>query len=203
MQIKDYMYFKPDTVGEYCIPQIKPVYNIDKVEFCGLNYAKSIKNKSDYGLHFYLDDYQFERVYNNPILYTKIIKQFKMVLSPDFSMFSDYPKAIQIYNHYRKHWLAAYWQTFGITVIPTISWSDENSFSWCFDGEPYNSIVSISSVGTQNNAVSKKNFLNGYEQMLKKLNPTTILFYGNIPKEINDNNIIQLNAYQNKFRKGK
>ena len=46
------------------------------------------------------------------------------------------PFAMQIYNQYRKHWLAAYWQLNGITVYPTISWSDENSYEWCFDGEP-------------------------------------------------------------------
>lgn len=87
-------------------------------------------------MHFFLDDCQFNRCWNNPDRYVEILKRFKCVLSSDFSLFTDFPKALQIYNHYRKHWLGAYWQMHGIEVIPTLCWSDEESFAWCFDGEP-------------------------------------------------------------------
>lgn len=29
----------------------------------------------------------------------------------------------------------------GINVIPTICWSNHESFEWCFDGEPTHSVV--------------------------------------------------------------
>ncbi len=45
--------------------------------------------------------------------------------------------------------LTAYWQAHGIHVIPTLCWCGEQSYDWCFDGEPRNAIVSISSHGTQ------------------------------------------------------
>ena len=64
-----------------------------------------------------------------------MFRRFRFVCTPDFSMYTDFPLALQINSHYRKHWLGAYWQSKGITVIPTIFWSDERSFEWCFDAD--------------------------------------------------------------------
>lgn len=44
------------------------------------------------------------------------------VFSPDFSMFTDMPKALQIYSVFKNRWCGAYWQNLGLRVIPTISW---------------------------------------------------------------------------------
>ena len=90
----------------------------------------------------------------------------------------------------------------GIKVIPTISWSDKDSFDWCFDGEPKNSIVAVSSVGTQNDKTAKRLFLNGYNEMLKRLEPEMIIFYGNIPDECMGN-IIRVKAFQVKFKEAR
>ena len=56
-----------------------------------------------------------------------MLREFRYVLSPDFSTYTEFPKAIQIYNHYRKHWVGAYLQEAGVNVIPTISLSTEDS----------------------------------------------------------------------------
>ena len=188
-------------VGEYQVPEIQPT-SFDECEFVGFNYAKTTKCKNDTGLHFFLDDYQFERLWNNPDKYLQLLSQFKYVMTPDFSMYNDFPKALQIYNHFRKHWLGAYWQLFGINVIPTISWSDEKSFEWCFDGEPTNSVVAVSSVGTQNSKKSKEAFLNGYNEMMERLSPTQVIFYGDVPKECSGN-IIWIRPFQKKFEGAK
>lgn len=190
-----------DGVGKYGIPEIKPE-NVKPEKFIGCNYAKSCKNPKENCIHFFVDDYQFSRFWQRPDNYIDLLKQFYCVCSPDFSMYTDFPKAIQIYNHYRKHWLAAYWQTNGIKVIPTIGWSDHNSYDWCFDGEPKNSIVAVSSVGTQNDKMVKKLFLDGYNEMLKRLEPELIIFYGSIPKECMGN-ILRVKAFQDKFKEAK
>ena len=36
--------------------------------------------------HFYLDDYQFERVWREPDVYVPILKKFNAVIGADFSM---------------------------------------------------------------------------------------------------------------------
>lgn len=111
--------------GEYQIPEIEPV-QYEGCDWIGFNYASTAKDKEKKGVHFFLDDYQFIRLWTDPDRYIGMLQQFSYVMSPDFSMYTDFPKALQIYNHYRKHWLAAYWQEHGIRVIPTICWSDKN-----------------------------------------------------------------------------
>jgi hypothetical protein len=181
-------------VGKYDIPLIYPENHYPQGEFIPMNYANTAKDQSGKIIHCFVDDYQFTRYWNQPDKYLPILKRFEAVCSPDFSTYTDMPLAMQIYNHYRKHWLAAYWQLFGMTVYPTISWSNEKSYDWCFDGEPVGGIVAVSSVGTQQNKESKKLFLRGYEEMMKRLEPSWIIFYGQVPKEC-DWNVIRVNPY--------
>ncbi len=65
-----------------------------------------------------------------------------------------------------------------------------------FDGEPIGGTVAVSSVGTQNNKNVQKLFLQGYNEMILRLQPSLIYFYGNVPEECMGN-IIQLTAFQN------
>lgn len=188
-----------DGVGEYDIPQIKPITYDGNCEFIGFNYAKSEKNRGGKGVHFFLDDYQFNVLWNNINKYINILSQFKYVMSPDFSTYTDFPKTIQIYNHYRKHWVGAYLQSAGIQVIPTISWSTPDSFQWCFDGEPEGGTIAVSSVGTANSKAKKELFLTGYNAMIERLNPEIILFYGKVPEECKGN-IINIKAFQDKWK---
>lgn len=189
-----------DICGAYGIPIIKPHRITDCPEFVGFNYAKTETDPQDKGVHFFVDDYQFARLWNDPERYVGLLGRFKCVLTPDFSLYTDYPAAIQIYNHYRKHALGAYWQRKGLTVIPTIAWSDTASFEWCFDGEPKGGTVAVSSVGTQRNDHTKELFLNGYREMMKILYPETVIFCGNVPEEC-EGNIIGIGAFQDKFKK--
>lgn len=188
-----------EGIGKYNIPQLVGSQRRDIPELIGFNYAKTAKDKQNTGVHFFIDDYQFARVWNNPTRYINLLSQFDCVLTPDFSLYSDFPKAMQIYNHYRKHWLGAFWELNGIEIIPTICWSDESSFDWCFDGEPVGTTVAVSSIGTQNNKAARDMFLKGYNKMLEILQPHTIIFYGNIPKEC-QGNIAPVQAFQQKFR---
>lgn len=132
-----------DGVGKYDVPQIDAEHKYPKGEFMPINYQYTAKNAADKIVHFFVDDYQFIRYWNTPEKYIPKLSQFEAVCAPDFSTYTDMPLAMQIYNHYRKHWLAAYWQLNGLTVYPTISLSDEKSYDWCFDGEPVGGIVAV------------------------------------------------------------
>lgn len=186
-------------VGQYQIPQIQPV-EYTGCKWIGFNYASSRRIRKGYGLHFFLDDYQFVRLWSNVNNYIPMLQQYDYVMSPDFSMYRDYPFPLQLYNHYRKHWLAAYMQENGIKVIPSICWSDESSYEWCFDGEPTHSVVAVSSVGTGQNKYSREFFLQGYEEMYRRLKPTKVLFYGSIPPGCRGD-VEQIEAFQKKFTK--
>ena len=188
-----------DGVGQYGTPEIEAT-QFDNAEFIGFNYARSAKNPEDKAVHFFLDDYQFNRVWTDPDRYIPMLQRFKYVLTPDFSLYTDFPKALQIYNHYRKHWLGAYWQLHCINVIPTIGWSDLDSFEWCFDGEPTQGVVAVSSVGTQVKKEAREKFVEGYMEMVKRLQPTQIIFYGNVPDECKGN-IVHIKQFTEKWNK--
>ena len=95
--------------------------------------------------------------------------------------------------------LGAYWQMNGIRVIPTISWADRDSYEWCFAGEPEGYTVAVSSVGTQGSQETRQLFLNGYREMMTRLQPQTIIMYGTVPDEC-QGNIIPVKAFQQKWR---
>ena len=188
-----------EGVGAYNIPAVKSaLYKVDN--WISFNYAKGCEEPDQHGIHFFIDDYQFMRLWTNPDAYLDMLRKFQAVCTPDFSTYTDFPKAVQIYNHYRKHWLGAYWQENRIKVIPTISWSDEDSFSWCFDGEPVGGMVAVSSVGTQGNSRAAQLFKAGYEEMKRRLEPECIVMYGTVPECAQHDNIIPVKAFQTKWR---
>lgn len=190
-------------VGAYDIPKLEPVQLDGEVcEFIPFSAAARCKDRASKGVHFFIDDYRFKRLWSAPDNYLPMLQEFKYIMTPDFSMYTDYPKAMQIYNHYRKHWIGAYLQEYGVQVIPTICWSDESSYEWCFDGEPEHSVVAVSSVGTQLNRKSKELFVKGYNTMVERLHPETIIFYGNVPAECMGN-IVRIRAFQEKFNEAK
>lgn len=188
--------------GRYDIPIIKPEQYVSVDKWIGFNYVKSCDAQKDVGVHFFVDDYQFERIWGQWKRYAPVLSKFKAVMTPDWSYYNEWPFACRLWNHYRKHYIGAYLQWKGVKVYPTICWGNKASYSWCFDGEPVGGTVCVSSVGTQKNKSDRIGFLNGYEAMMDKLKPTTVIFYGSIPKECMGN-IVHVNSFQEKFREVK
>ena len=168
-----------EGVGKYDIPEISPIYELPKIkEWIGFNYVLSDNNPEGKAVHFFIDDYQFERVWNNPNRYVDKLKQYAVVCSPDFSPYGDMPLATQIFNHYRKHWVAKYFQDRGVNIIPTIrSSTDERSLEFYLDGEPKEGIVIISSMWT-NTEETLEIFKKEYKKMYDTLKPKKVFLYG-------------------------
>ena len=173
--------------GEYGIPALRPVQLDARLTWIRFNHALREPQRERYGVHFFIDDYLFQRAWHDPPRYALFLRSFPAVMTPDFSMYADYPKAVQVYNHWRKHQLGAYWQRAGMTVIPSIGWVGRDSYSWCFDGEPVGGTVAVSSVGTQKGKDARRMFLDGYNEMLSRLKPSKVIFFGDVPKECEGN----------------
>ncbi|CCQ94381.1 conserved hypothetical protein [[Clostridium] ultunense Esp] len=136
-------------------------------------------------VHFFIDDGKFRAVYESyNISQLKKLAQYKYVLTPDFSVRVDMPLPIQIYNVFRSRWCGAHWQNYNIKVIPTISWSDERSYEFCFDGIEKGSTVAISTLGCKK---SERLFMKGYNAMLKTIEPELIICYDSPFKEMEGN----------------
>ena len=169
--------------GPLGIPKLVPAHLNDCIPWIPFNCVMSDRQREAHGVHFFIDDYLFQRAWNDPCRYAHLLSGYQAVMTPDFSMFTDYPVAVQLYNHWRKHQLGAYWQSLGLTVIPSICWSDHDSYAWCFDGEPVGGTVAVSSVGTQKNPLARTLFLDGYSEMMRHLQPEKIIFFGDVPAE--------------------
>lgn len=184
-----------DGVGKYDIPQLEPIYT-DEIgeikEWIGFNEVLSDKDPDGKAVHFFIDDYQFERVWKNPEKYVDYLLRYEAVLTPDFSPYCDMPMATQIYNHYRKHWVGKFLQEHGVRVIPTIRAStDERSLEWYLEGEPRGGVVCISNMWTKDKE-GKEYFLNReFKTMKDVLKPEKIFVYGNEMKELKGVEYIQ------------
>ena len=160
-----------ELTGKYQLPTLyKQEFDILKNPM-PFNFIKSKKAES---VHFFIHDYQFERIFKNIERYIMMMKNkaVKQVYTADCSLYTDYPLAMQIWQTYKNRWCGAYFQSAGFEVIPTITWSSEDSFEFCFDGIEKGSIVAVSDVGTENNS-----FMLGYSEMLKRIRPSKVVLY--------------------------
>lgn len=164
------------TVGFYQLPTLK-AESFVPTELIGFNYAKTSDNKKT-GIHFFIDDYQFERVWNAPLEYVDILRQYECVLTPDFSLYRDMPMAMKIWNVYRARLIGQIMQDSGIKVIPTLTWAEKETFSFCFDGIEQGGTVATSTVGVMRDKEAKKIWCEGMQEAIKKIKPKNILLYG-------------------------
>ena len=151
--------------------------NFIQKELIGFNYAKTSTN-TDAGIHFFIDDYQFERVWAYPEKYTDILMPYDCILSPDFSLYMDMPMPMKVWNIYRSRFIGAYYQSKGINVIPTISWAEKETFKFAFSGIPKGSIVAVSTIGVKEDKDALNVWNEGMNAMIETIEPSTILVYG-------------------------
>lgn len=163
----------------YEMPMLAPTDFIPS-ELMPFNYVLSDKGRSeDKGIHFYIDDYQFERIWQRPEDYIKRLTAYSCALTPDFSLYLDMPLPIKIWNVYRSRLIGQIMQRYGIEVIPTLSWGDADTFDFAFEGLPVNSVVSVSTVGVLNDSESLAIWKAGMDEAIRRLKPSAVVVYGN------------------------
>ena len=163
------------SVGMFKLPLVKKQeISLEDVKLIGYDKINQ-SNNYDKIVHFFLDDYRFESIYNNPENKVETLKKYKAVLTPDFSMFVEMPIALQLFSTFKNRWVGAYLQEQGISVIPTVRWGDLTSFNFCFDGIEKGSIVAVSTIGIKK---EKSYFMFGYNEMLSRIRPSKIICYG-------------------------
>lgn len=193
--------FDPALCGAYDIPRMEPTHTTgtDFLRFCDW---KDADDPSGMIAHFFYDDYKFIAAWHDPDCYLDRLKDFKAVVAPDFSLYTDFPLALQIMSVYRRQWIGAYWQSLGLDVIPCAVWGDERSYGFCFDGFPKHSVIAVSSVGVKAdkewNGLSGELFRRGYDEMTRRLEPETVLYYGDMIDGLTGNIIRIPSFYEQK-----
>ncbi len=186
-----------DTVGKWDIPLVKKQkLDLKDIQLVACSDTRANDNEVNKtrGVHFFVDDFRFEGIYTNPERTLDKYSQYTFLLTPDFSLYSDMNYWRQLESVAKNRWVGAYWQSKGLTVIPTIAWSTPRSYEFCFDGAENNGIVAIGMIGCKNN---KFGFLRGYDAMLEKLNPESIIVFGTPFPEM-QGNIISVDYRQSR-----
>lgn len=146
-------------------------------------------------VHFYMDDYKFDgqfgvwnTINNNPNDSRGFsLKRFagaSGVIAPDYSLYMDMPRAMQIWNVYRSRAVAYYLSKKGLYVIPNVRWADEESYDFAFAGVRKNGIVAVGTHGCYKKKKDRYLFHKGFLEMIKRLNPKFIIIYGAISSEL-------------------
>lgn len=164
------------TAGYYQFPFINAC---DFIPECliGFNYVKTAKD-FNCGVHFFIDDYQFERVWSRPYVMIKRLLPFECCLTPDFSLYMDMPMAMKIWNVYRSRLIGQMMQDAGINVIPTLQWAERETLEWCFNGLGKGGTVAVSTVGVMRDAKAQVVWAEGMDAAIEQLEPQTVLCYG-------------------------
>lgn len=130
--------------------------------------------------HCFAFDYVLEPIWTRPLPALRHVMGYLAACTPDFSLYADWPLALQQWNVYRSRWVGRFWQEAGIRVIPTVNWSDYASFSWCFRGIPQGQIVAVGAPAKSNESAVAA-FIVGFDAMLAALEPRYIIVYGKLP----------------------
>lgn len=139
-------------------------------------------------VHFFLDDYRFETLWTKPTRPLTRLQRVGTALTPDFSMWSQMPRIMQLWQVYRARWCGAWMVHHGVKVIPTVGWSTPESFEFCFEGIPKWSVVAVSAVGVLRDKEAASMFARGLSESVDQLEPTKILVYGKLPDIVNRDN---------------
>ncbi len=178
-----------DVTGKWDIPIVKkqefPLDNVRLIAYSDTRQNDRPENTAC-GVHFFIDDYRFTGIYNNPERSIEKLSQYAFLLTPDYSTYSDMNYWRQLESVAHSHWVGAYWQSRGLKVVPTMTWSDSRSYSFCNDGVEKGSIVAVGMIGCKR---SKNEFLRGYNNMLEIIEPSAIIVFGSPFSEM-DGNII-------------
>lgn len=134
-------------------------------------------------VHFYEDDQNFDGKRTSIWLYPQkalsIIRHYSGIFAPDFSTNADFPIPLKVWNFYRMNAFGYWIGSLGIPVISNCRWGTEETWDYCFDGNPRNSIVSIGSVASGIRRLRNRPlFEAGLFEMVKVLRPHTIVVYG-------------------------
>lgn len=175
-----------ETVGKYGLPLIKKQdIDLDKIELW--NYTKTKVNDEENKhktIHFFTYDWLFENVYDKPEMALEKLDQYYALLTPEYSLYWDMPRALQIYSTFKNRWCGAYWQKNGKIVIPTICCAGDDSYDFCFDGIEQGSVVAVSTYCREG---YKKEFMKSYNKMLEIIKPSAIVCYGTPFSEMKGN----------------
>ena len=161
-----------------------------------IDYLKKPTYPHKYFVHHYLYDYTFDG--RNGIWYGCLessahmksylnkMSKYKGIISPDYSIYVDLPLAHQIWNIYRDRVTCMWLRSLGFNVIFNLRWGDYRTYSIAFSGIEKHSVIAVGSHGLIKHPENRNIFMNGFREMLRRVEPSILIIYGPCTLEMNE-----------------
>lgn len=197
-----------EFVGKYQLLKLETVIIKDLpkenevISFSEMFSSKYRGRLSEYWIDMFNDDIVIERFWKNPEKYLPIMKQAKGVISSDYSVMNGLLLTDNVHNVQRNRISSFILEREKILTVPVASWYDMDSFEWCFDGLPHNSVIAVSSNGCLRgeSRSAKEMFIKGVYELNRRKTPVTILICGPRIKELDSlKNVVYYNNYSKRL----
>lgn len=166
------------VMGEIEIPAPKPYKG--EIPQCLLPFHVGWSNKTtDVAIHFYIDDKLFTRLFRNPKKYIPYLKACRCVIGTDLSQYTDMPAEMRWRHALANATMTNLLQDNGVNVIPNITWSLRDSFTYSFPQSLAHSTIAINCNGVKSSDLASYRWKAGYKKALE-LSPSHIIRYGEI-----------------------
>ncbi len=144
------------------------------------------RNKWEYGsgIHCFAEDFKINSTFSCAERVCRSLHEYVCVVAPDFTLYVDAPRALNVYSLYKNRWVTSYWQRNGVRTIPSASWAGVDSFNYCFDGLPEGGIIAVGHVAIGRDRHEKELYKTGVEELVKRKHPDVLLVYG-LPLDFN------------------
>lgn len=163
--------------GPLDLPRLKPCQDIPNRLVAFSDAMKPGWKDFDCWVHFFEDDYQIERFWNNPSQYLPKLRKFAGVVGLDYSVGWNFPRAIKDYNHYRNDactwWLSE--QVPHTIPAPRCEWND---YWYVLAGYPKHSTTAIGARAMVRNAQDRQILTTSVHLIVDYLEPSHIVWYG-------------------------
>jgi len=134
------------------------------------------------------NDMELDKLWADTPAVTKrfLNKRFYAIMTPEFSVSVNFPKAERIWQTFRNRWLGRYWQEAGIKVIPTVSHVGEDwDLNYIYAGIPEGCPCVSTQVQANQEGDRKDDFAfimqiyrRSYQEILDRIKPKQLIVYG-------------------------
>ncbi len=159
----------------------KQVFDLNQKIIVPYDELNSWKNESpleNLVPHFFIEDSKQTCFADNPKKHSDILNSCYALFSPDYSVFTNGYSQFNNASLLLNRLIASYWQSMGRYVILTLSWALDDTYETAFSNIEKGVVVAVSTEGINDWLC----FKNGFLEMLQKVEPSKICWYGKIPE---------------------
>lgn len=172
-------------IGLYDMPVLQGTNAIPEKLVAFSDAMKPSWTDYDCWVHFFEDDDNINRFWNNPLAYINKLSKFQGIIGLDYSVGWDLPFPVKINNHFRNS-VCTYWlQRQGLTVIPQ-GRCEPDDYEETLAGFPRHSTIAIGARSMVRDCHDRQMLKASVKHIVDFLEPSCLVWYGSTQYEVTD-----------------